>query len=103
MIIYFDKPDSAPDMKALYEVALTLAKHGKAFENGEITKECAIKMALAKNFENMSLSPQTVARRVTELGGNVTLQLKEVVQQCKYYTSLWRWMKVSTSVTLASF
>ncbi|XP_076817402.1 general transcription factor II-I repeat domain-containing protein 2-like [Clavelina lepadiformis] len=93
MIIGFSKPDSTADLKASYEVALTLAKHGKAFRDGEIVKECAIKMALsfgdkkiAKKFENVSLSHQTVARRVAELSENVTVQLKDVVQQCKYFS-----------------
>jgi len=92
-IIHFAKPDSVADLKASYEVALMLAKHGKAFRDGEIIEECAIKMALtfgdkklAKNFENVSLSHQTVARRVAELGYNMTLQLKEVVQQCRYFS-----------------
>jgi len=34
IIVDFAKPDSAADMKASYEVALTLAKPGKAFRDG---------------------------------------------------------------------
>lgn len=47
MISNFAKNDSTANLKASYEVALTLAKHGKAFCDGEIIKECAVKIALA--------------------------------------------------------
>ena len=82
MLKSFAKCDSAADLTASYDVALTLAKKGKAFRDGEVVKECAIKMALAfgakelaGNFQKVSLSQQTVARRVKDLSDNVTLQL----------------------------
>ena len=91
-IIHFAKTDSAADPKASYEVALTSTKHGKAFLYREIVKECAIKMALAfgdkklaKNFENVSVPHQTSARRVAELS-DMTLQFKEVIWRCKYFS-----------------
>ncbi|XP_076804676.1 general transcription factor II-I repeat domain-containing protein 2-like [Clavelina lepadiformis] len=94
MIIGFSKPDSTADLKASYEVALTLAKHGKAFRDGEIVKECAIKMALsfgdkkiAKKFENVSLSHQTVARRVAELSENIS-PLRGTTKGIDIYNSL---------------
>ena len=46
MMIDFVKHDSAADLKASYEVALTLPKHGKIFWHGKIIKKFAIKMAL---------------------------------------------------------
>jgi len=106
-IIHFAKTDSAADPKASYEVALTSTKHGKAFLYREIVKECAIKMALAfgdkklaKNFENVSVPHQTSARRVAELS-DMTLQFKEVIWGCKYFSLALD--ENSTSVTLASF
>ena len=55
------------------EASLILAKNGKAFRDGETIKKWAIKMALAfgdtkmaKKFETVPLSHQTVARRVME-------------------------------------
>ena len=93
MPIDLAKPDSAADLKTLNKVALTLAKYRKVFRDGEITKECTIKTPLtfgnnklAKNFENMSLFHQTVARRVAELSDKVILQLKEVFWQHNYFS-----------------
>ena len=80
------------DQKASYEVSLILVKNGKAFKDGEIIKECSIKMALAfgdekiaKQFETVPLSHQTVARRVMKLSEHVSAKTKDIVQQCKYY------------------
>ena len=81
------------DQKASYEVSLILAKNGIAFRDGEIIKECSIKMALvfgdekmAKKFKTVTLSHQTVARRVMKLSEHVSAKTKDVVQQCKYYS-----------------
>ena len=81
------------DQKASYEVALILAKNGKAFRDGEIVKECSMKMALAfgdkkraKHFETVPLSHQTVARRVMEISEHVSEKVKGIVQHCKYYS-----------------
>ena len=81
------------DQKASYEVSLILAKNGKAFRDGEIIKECSFKMALAfgdkkmaKQFETVPLSHQTVARRVMKLSEHVSAKTKDIVQQCKYYS-----------------
>ena len=93
MITKFAKCDVTAKLKAAYEVSLTLAKHGKAFWDREVIKECAIKMALifgdkeqAKKFEKVSLSHQTVARSVKDLSENVTIKLKSNVQNCKYFS-----------------
>ena len=96
------------DKKASYEVSLILAKTGKAFRDGETVKKCAIKMALAfgdtkmaKQFETVSLSHQTVARRVMELNDHVSSKVKDIVQQCKYFP--WPWTKASMYATQISF
>ena len=96
------------DQKASYEVSLILAKNGKAFRDGEIIKECSIKMALAfgdekmaKQFETVPLSHQTDARRVMNLNEHVSEKTKGIVQQCKYYSLLWT--KALMFAKLASF
>ena len=93
MLKSFAKCDSAAKLTASYDVALTLAKKGKAFRDGEVAKECAIKMALAfrakelaGNFQKVSLSHQTVARRVKDLSDNVTSQLHDNVKNRKYFS-----------------
>ena len=80
------------DQKASYKVSLILAKNGKAFSDGEIIKECSIKITLAfgdekiaKQFETVPLSHQTVAR-VMKLSEHVSAKTKDIVQQCKYYS-----------------
>ena len=80
------------DKKASYEVSSILAKNGKAYSDWETVKKCAIKMALAfgdtkmaKKFETVPLSHQTVARRVMELNDHEPSKIKVIVQQCKYF------------------
>ena len=93
MLKSFAKCDSAADLTASYDVVLTLAKKGKAFWDREVVKECAIKMALAfgakelaGNFQKVSLSHQTIARRVKDLSDNMTLQLQDNVKNCNYFS-----------------
>jgi nitrogenase subunit NifH len=65
-------------LAASYTVALELAKSNKQFSDGSLVKKCAIEMAkafgdsgMAENFETLSLSHQTVARRVAHMDGHV--------------------------------
>ena len=81
------------DKKASYEVSLILAKNGKVFRGLEIVKKCAIKMALAfgdtkmaKKFEAVTLSHQTVTGRVMELNDHVFSKVKVIVQRSKYFS-----------------
>ena len=74
------------DQKASYEISLILPKNGKAFRDGEIIKECSIKMAPAfgdekmeKQFETVPLSHQTVARKVMKLSEHVSAKTKDIV------------------------
>ena len=41
---------------------------------------------MAKQFETVPLSHQTVARRVMELNDHVSSKVKDIVQQCKYFS-----------------
>ena len=93
MLKSFAKCDSVAHLTASYDVALTLAKKGKAFRDGEVVKECAIKMALAfgakelaGKFQKVSSSHLTVARRVENLSDNAKLQLQTNVKICKYFS-----------------
>ena len=93
MLKSFAKYDSVAHLTASYDVALTLAKKGKAFWDGEVVKECAIKMAfafgakeLAGKCQKVSISHQTVARSVEDLSDNVKLQLQTNVKNFKYFS-----------------
>ena len=54
-------------------------------------KQCAIKMVhvfgedeVVRKFETVSLSHQTITRRVSNLGKHVSLKLKSIVENCIY-------------------
>ena len=67
--------------KAGYKVAYVLAKSGKPFTDGEIVKECLLEIAeelcpeKSKEFKNVALGANTIARRVADLGENIVTQL----------------------------
>ena len=80
-------------LAASYEVALLLAKEMKPFREGELVKACAIKMAealgekkVAEKFKTVSLSHQTVARRVADLSQLVSCKLKMHVGKRSYFS-----------------
>jgi hypothetical protein len=67
------------------EVVMMLVKNRKSFRDGELIKQYAVKMAqvfgeekVARKFESVSLSHQTVSRRVSELNEHVPLKLKDI-------------------------
>ena len=77
---------------ASYEVAL-LAKKTKSFQDVELVKAFAIKMAkafgeekIAEKFKTVSLSHQTMARRVANLSQHVTCKLKSAMKNCRYFS-----------------
>ena len=77
------------DKKASHEVFLILAKNGKAFRDGEVRNEDVLAFGdttMAKEFEPVLLSNQTVAKRVMELNDHVPSKEKVIVQQCKYFS-----------------
>ena len=88
----FIKPQTTSTV-ASYEIALLLLKKSKSFRDGELVKQCAIKMAhvsgedkVARKFETVSLSHQTIARRVSDLGKRVSSKLKSIVGNCIYFS-----------------
>ena len=68
---------------ASYEVAKLIAQHGKPFSDGDFIKQCLIKVTeimcpeKMQDFNNMSLSRNTVARRIEDLSANLKLQLRD--------------------------
>ena len=81
------------NQKAAYEVVVTAGKAGVTFRKVEVIKECAIKMALAfgadmlaKQFESVSLSHQSVSRKIVDVNQYLTEKTKEMVEKCIYFS-----------------
>jgi hypothetical protein len=75
-------------LAASYTVALELAKSKKPFSDGSLAKKCVIEMAkafgdsdMAEKFETVSLSHQTVARRVAHMDEHVRSGLCNVIEK----------------------
>ena len=74
------------------EVAYMLARKGKRFTDGKLIKKCL--NAVAKEmcsekinvFSTISLSANTVACRVENLGGNIVLQFKDKATKFECYS-----------------
>lgn len=80
-------------LQASYEVCAIMAKHQMPFRSGELIKRCAIKMAnsfgdekVAKNFETVSLSHQTVSRRILEINEQLDTQLRKEITKSEYFS-----------------
>lgn len=89
----FQQPSNTAGLKASYEVCLELAKSKKSFRDGELIKRCAVKMAssfgdckMAKHFETVPLSHQTVSRRISDMAGDVLDSLKGIIEKCEFYS-----------------
>ena len=107
--LYFKRAHKSNESitKASLEVALLVAKHSKPFAEGEFVKTCVMKMAehicpqKNKNFANVCLAPNTVARRIEELSADVRRQLGE--KSVHFISFLWPAMKVRTYRTLLNY
>ncbi|KAM3919350.1 general transcription factor II-I repeat domain-containing protein 2B-like [Leptodactylus fuscus] len=80
-------------VKASFLICEEIVKRKKAFSDGAFIKECAIKMArafgseeMAKCFESVSLSHQTVARRISVMDQYVSQKVHEAVKNCTYFS-----------------
>ncbi|XP_075215361.1 EPM2A-interacting protein 1-like [Lycorma delicatula] len=68
---------------ARFRVAHPIAKHGKPFTDGELIKDCTIAAAeemcpeKANLLENISLSANTVSRRVDHIAENILTLLSD--------------------------
>ncbi len=79
-------------VKVSYAVSLVLAKAKNMLSEGEIVK-CAIDMAktfgdekMAKNFESVSLSRRTVARRISDIQCQIQGNLKHTINNCRCFS-----------------
>jgi hypothetical protein len=80
-------------LAASYTVALELTKLKKPFSDGSLVKKCAIEMAkafcdsgMAEKFESVSLSHQTVARRVAHMDEHVRSKLCNIIEKkCLFF------------------
>ena len=70
-----------------------LVPKSKSFRDGKSVKQCAIKMAhvfgedkVARKLETVSLSHQTTARRISDLGKHISSKLKSIAENCIYFS-----------------
>ncbi|XP_041416822.1 general transcription factor II-I repeat domain-containing protein 2B isoform X2 [Xenopus laevis] len=80
-------------LKASFLICEEIVKRKQAFDNVEVIKECAIKMArvfgnedMAAKFDSISLQPQTVARRVSVMHQQITRKLHAIIKNCSYFS-----------------
>jgi len=78
--------------KLSYMISAELAKKGKPLSDGEIIKDC-LKIFCdeacpekSKIADEISLSHQTVSRRVEELGDNIAENLLNIIKSCHYFS-----------------
>ena len=76
---------------ASYEVAKLIAQHGKPFADGEFIKQCLTKVAevmcpeKVQVFNNVSLSRNTVVRRIEDLSANLKDQVRDKACAFDFY------------------
>ncbi|XP_055307221.1 zinc finger BED domain-containing protein 5-like [Sitodiplosis mosellana] len=83
--------------RASYEVAFNIAKHGKFYSDGEFYKQLMqstvatlcenldekLKAPLHDKMKMLSLSHQTVSRRVVDIGAEMEANLKRDLEECE--------------------
>ncbi|XP_008178225.1 general transcription factor II-I repeat domain-containing protein 2B-like [Acyrthosiphon pisum] len=79
-------------VKVSYVLSELIAKHSKPFTEGDFIKTCLIKTAEIicpgnlKAFQNISLTRNTVAERITELACNLNNQIKIKIPTFEYFS-----------------
>lgn len=77
---------------ASYAVSQLIAEHGKPLSDGEFVKHCLIKVAeimcpeKTQDFSNVSLSRQTVTRRIEDLSANLNQQVSDKARAFQFYS-----------------
>ena len=98
--LFLKKPIHQSKMatEASYAIAYVMAKHKKPYRDGEIFKEAFLEGSerLFSNFKNKSeilnaikdlqLSRRTVTRRIEDINKNVTRQLEDDIQSCRFFS-----------------
>lgn len=79
-------------VKASYSVAMLIAKKMKPFSDGELVKDCleaVIKDVLpdkSKLFSSISLSRQTICRRIEDISAEIVITLQGKIKHFKAYS-----------------
>ena len=77
---------------ASYSVAEVIAKKRKPFSDGEFVKECLHRVAdvlcpeKKEQFKQISLSRQTIARRIEDLGNDIEVSLASKAKDFTFYS-----------------
>lgn len=77
---------------ASYEVAKPIAQHGKPFSDGDFIKQCLIKVPeimcpeKVQEFNNVSLSRNTVVKQIEYLSANLRDQLRDKACAFDFYS-----------------
>ncbi|KAL7644239.1 UNVERIFIED_CONTAM: hypothetical protein RMT77_005065 [Armadillidium vulgare] len=72
--------------RASFRVAHSIAKHEKPFTDCELIKDCMIAAAEEMCPENISLSANTVARRVDDIAEKILTQLSDKNQHLEWFS-----------------
>lgn len=86
--------------RASYEIAFNIAKHGKSYSDGEFYKQliqatiatlCAnsdekLKTPLFEKLKTLSLSHQTISRRIVDIGAEIEANLKSDLKDCEAFS-----------------
>lgn len=81
------KTESEDALKSSFIIALEIAKRSKPFTDGDFIKECMLKVAdvsfpsQKSIIQNIPLSRNTVASRISDLSQNLDCQLKEKINE----------------------
>lgn len=81
-----------------YEIAQLIAQHRKHFSDGEYIKRCLTKVAgimcpqKPQDFNNISMSRNTVAQRIEDLSENLKHQIKSALLSLSF-TVISRWFR----------
>ncbi len=71
-----------------------MARHGTPFTEGELIKECLVKVATVifpekmQDFKNINLSRNTVGLRIEDLSANLKEQVRDKVPTFEFYDSI---------------
>jgi len=96
-------------VKASYSISFLIAKKMKTFSDGEFVKEYLESVSKdifpdkSKLFSNLSLSRQTVCRRINAISNEIIVQLRDRIRDFKYFSLTFDENTVSDTVQLVVF
>lgn len=86
------KTESEDALKSSFIIALEITKRSKPFTDGDFIKECMLKVAdvsfpsQKSIIQNIPLSRNTVASRISDLSRNLECQLKEKIKEFTHFS-----------------